>query len=218
MGANAQLLPKQHNKYPPWASYGEAAASGNPCIDAVIPRIAACAHCDTAPMRLTDYTDYSLRVLLYLAVRGEGLSTIQDISQAYGISKNHLMKVVQQLSELGWVETVRGRNGGLRLAGRTRSLTVGEVVRATESDFALVACLPDQNGERRPCVITPQCRLRGALEAARHAFLAELDRHTIDEVAGPQGPLAALLGIRTVIPVVPLTPVTTASDKPVSIS
>ena len=67
-------------------------------------------------MRLTDYTDYSLRVLLYLAVRGEGLSTIQDISQAYGISKNHLMKVVQQLAELGWVETVRGRNGGLRFA------------------------------------------------------------------------------------------------------
>ncbi|WP_027798829.1 Rrf2 family transcriptional regulator [Paraburkholderia dilworthii] len=166
-------------------------------------------------MRLTDYTDYSLRVLLYLAVRGEGLSTIQDISQAYGVSKNHLMKVVQQLSELGWVDTVRGRNGGLRLAERTRALTVGEVVRATENDFALVACLPDQNGERRACVITPQCRLRNVLEAARHAFLTELDSHTIGDVAGPQGPLAALLGIRTVIPVMPAAP---EGDKPVPIA
>ncbi|HYS63531.1 MAG TPA: Rrf2 family transcriptional regulator [Paraburkholderia sp.] len=157
-------------------------------------------------MRLTDYTDYSLRVLLYLAVRGEGLSTIQDISDAYGISKNHLMKVVQQLGELGWVETVRGRNGGLRLAECSIALSVGEVVRATESDFALVGCLPDQHGERRDCVITPQCRLRGALEAARNAFLAELDRHTIGEMAGPHGPLAALLGLSSIIPIVPAAP------------
>ncbi|ABE30595.1 Rrf2 family protein [Paraburkholderia xenovorans LB400] len=157
-------------------------------------------------MRLTDYTDYSLRVLLYLAVRGEGLSTIQDISDAYGISRNHLMKVVQQLGELGWVETVRGRNGGLRLADRTSALTVGEIVRATESDFALVGCFPDQQGERRACVITSQCRLRGALEAARHAFLSELDRHTIGEVAQPHGPLSALLGLSSVIPIVPVAP------------
>jgi len=77
-------------------------------------------------MRLTDYTDYSLRVMLYLAVRREGLATIQDISDAYGISKNHLMKVVQRLGELGWVETVRGRNGGLRLFEHSGSVTVGE--------------------------------------------------------------------------------------------
>ncbi|MFM0000083.1 MULTISPECIES: Rrf2 family transcriptional regulator [Paraburkholderia] len=155
-------------------------------------------------MRLTDYTDYSLRVLLYLAVRGSGLSTIQDISDAYGISKNHLMKVVQQLGELGWVETVRGRNGGLRLAEQTNALTVGEIVRATESDFALVGCFPDQHGERRGCVITAQCRLRNTLEAARNAFLAELDRHTIGEVAQPHGPLAALLGLSNVIPITPV--------------
>lgn len=158
-------------------------------------------------MRLTDYTDYSLRVLLYLAVRGAGLSTIQDISDAYGISKNHLMKVVQQLGERGWVETVRGRNGGLRMAEQTRLLTVGEVVRATESDFAVVACLPDQRGvQRSSCVITSQCRLRGALQAASNAFLAELDHYTIDEVAQPQAPLAALLGLSGVIPIVPLGP------------
>ncbi|CAD6510207.1 Rrf2 family transcriptional regulator [Paraburkholderia metrosideri] len=155
-------------------------------------------------MRLTDYTDYSLRVLLYLAVRGAGLSTIQDISQAYGISKNHLMKVVQQLGERGWVETVRGRNGGLRIAEQTRLLTVGQVVRATESDFAVVSCLPDQHGVQRACVITSQCQLRGALQAASNAFLAELDRYTIGEVAQPHAPLAALLGLSSVIPIVPL--------------
>jgi Rrf2 family nitric oxide-sensitive transcriptional repressor len=159
-------------------------------------------------MRLTDYTDYSLRVLLYLAVRGAGLSTIQDISQAYGISKNHLMKVVQQLGERGWVETVRGRNGGLRIAESTRMLTVGEVVRATESDFALVSCLPDHRGDQRACVIMSQCRLRGALQAASNAFLSELDRYTIGEVAEPHAPLAALLGLNSVIPIVPLAPAT----------
>ncbi|WP_341312289.1 Rrf2 family transcriptional regulator [Paraburkholderia sp. IMGN_8] len=164
-------------------------------------------------MRLTDYTDYSLRVLLYLAVRGEGLSTIQDISDAYGISKNHLMKVVQQLGELGWVETVRGRNGGLRLAEQTNALTLGEIVRATESDFALVGCFPDERGERRDCVITPHCRVRGALEAARNAFLAELDRHTIGDVAQPHGPLAALLGLSSVIPIVPIAPATPAGGS-----
>jgi Rrf2 family nitric oxide-sensitive transcriptional repressor len=162
-------------------------------------------------MRLTDYTDYSLRVLLYLAVRGDGLSTIQDISQAYGISKNHLMKVVQQLGELGWVETVRGRNGGLRLGAQSLALRVGDVVRVTESDFALVACLPDRQGQQRSCVITSQCRLRGALQAANRAFLAELDRYTIAEVAQPQSPLAALLGLSQTIQAVPL-PIPAASD------
>ncbi|MBC8748098.1 MULTISPECIES: Rrf2 family transcriptional regulator [Paraburkholderia] len=163
-------------------------------------------------MRLTDYTDYALRVLVYLAVRGDGLSTIHEISQAYGISKNHLMKVVQQLGELGWVETVRGRNGGLRLGTQSLSLTVGEVVRVTESDFALVGCLPDRQGRQRACVITSQCRLRGALQAANLAFLTELDRHTIGEVAQPQSSLAALLGLGPTTQVVPL-PIPLASES-----
>jgi len=155
-------------------------------------------------MRLTDYTDYSLRVILYLAVREEGLATIQDISDAYNISKNHLMKVVQRLGELGWVETVRGRRGGLRLARHTESLTVGQVVRATETDFALVGCFPDERGSQRHCVIQPQCQLKSVFEAAREAFLAELDRHRIVDLAQPAAPLAALLGLR---PVVRITPV-----------
>ncbi|SAL02127.1 BadM/Rrf2 family transcriptional regulator [Caballeronia fortuita] len=158
-------------------------------------------------MRLTDYTDYSLRVLLYLSVRPSGLSTIQEISEAYGISKNHLMKIVQQLGELGWVETVRGRNGGLRLSSRSKELTIGDVVRKTESDFAIVACFANQTGEQdaappqQRCVIQPSCRLRNVLVAARDAFLAELDKHTVGELAHPANELARLLGVVSIAPV-----------------
>jgi Rrf2 family transcriptional regulator, nitric oxide-sensitive transcriptional repressor len=152
-------------------------------------------------MRLTDYTDYSLRVLIYLSVRPSGLSTIQEISDAYGISKNHLMKIVQQLGELGWVETVRGRNGGLRAAERTHLLTIGEVVRKTESDFALVNCFTEGQG-RRGCVIEPACRLKGVFAAARDAFLAELDKHTVGELAKPANELARILNIVPIVPVV----------------
>ncbi|MEA3123744.1 MAG: Rrf2 family transcriptional regulator, nitric oxide-sensitive transcriptional repressor [Caballeronia sp.] len=151
-------------------------------------------------MRLTDYTDYSLRVMLYLAVRPEGLSTIQEISDAYGISKNHLMKVVQRLGELGWVETVRGRNGGLRLDPRTRSLSVGEVVRKTENDFSIVGCFADESEPHRHCVIEPHCRLRGVFAAARDAFLAELDQHTVGDLASPADELAGVLGIVRLMP------------------
>jgi Rrf2 family transcriptional regulator, nitric oxide-sensitive transcriptional repressor len=164
-------------------------------------------------MKLTDYTDYSLRVMLYLALRREGLSTIQEISDAYGISKNHLMKVVQRLGELGWVETIRGRNGGLRLAADSLALPVGDVVRQTESDFALVGCFPDEHGERRPCTIEPHCRLKHALAAARDAFLAELDRYTIGELASPKAELAGLLGLAPIVLVPPEQRVATRSPS-----
>jgi Rrf2 family nitric oxide-sensitive transcriptional repressor len=147
-------------------------------------------------MKLTDYTDYALRVMLYLAVRDDGLATIQDISDAYGISKNHLMKVVQRLGELGWVETIRGRNGGLRLFEHSLKLSVGTVVRATENDFAIVGCMAADGCEGRTCVIESQCRLKHVFFAARNAFLAELDRHTLGELAQPAAPLAMLLGLR----------------------
>jgi Rrf2 family nitric oxide-sensitive transcriptional repressor len=151
-------------------------------------------------MRLTDYTDYSLRVMLYLAVRPDGLSTIQEISDAYGISKNHLMKVVQRLSELGWVETVRGRNGGLRLDPRTPALTIGEVARRMEHDFSIVGCFADEDEPHRHCAIQSHCRLKGVFAAARDAFLAELDRHTIGELTSSADELAGLLGIVRFMP------------------
>jgi Rrf2 family nitric oxide-sensitive transcriptional repressor len=151
-------------------------------------------------MRLTDYTDYSLRVMLYLAIRPEGLTTIQEISDAYGISKNHLMKVVQRLGELGWIETVRGRNGGLKLNERSAGLTIGEVVRKTENDFVIVGCFAGDDEAHRHCVIQPHCRLKGVFAAARDAFLAELDKHTVGELAEPASELATLLGIVRFVP------------------
>lgn len=169
--------------------------------------------CPLSPliMKLTDYTDYSLRVMLYLALRGQELATIQEISDAYGISKNHLMKVVQRLGEMGWVDTIRGRNGGLRLAPNSLTLSVGDVVRHTESDFALVACFSSEHADRRSCVIEPHCRLKHALAAARGAFLAELDGYTIGELAQPPVELAGLLGLApvTFVPKSTLTPTST---------
>lgn len=148
-------------------------------------------------MRLTDYTDYSLRVLLYLTVRRDRLATIQEIADAYGVSKNHLMKIAQRLGELGWIDTVRGRKGGLRLAPQSRGLTIGEIVRETETDFALVACFPHHEGRAggTPCVIEPSCQLKGVFARARDAFLRELDSQTLEQIAEPAGALSTLLGM-----------------------
>ena len=134
-------------------------------------------------MRLTVYTDYSLRVLMFLAVRGEQLATIAEIARAYGISKNHLMKVVHQLGVAGYVETVRGKGGGLRLARPPQDIVLGEIVRHTEPDMALVPCFdPDDTS----CVIFSGCVLRGVLSEARDAFLATLDRHTLADLVRPR--------------------------------
>ncbi|MDW9238903.1 rrf2 family protein [Burkholderia thailandensis] len=137
------------------------------------------------------------------------MSTIQEISDAYGISKNHLMKVVQQLGELGWIETVRGRNGGLRLNAQSVTLTVGQVVRKTENDFALVGCFTGESEAHRNCVIQSACRLKGVFAAAREAFFAELDKHTIGELAQPASQLSMLLGL-TPVRIVPATDVRSA--------
>ena len=120
-------------------------------------------------MRLTRYTDYALRTLLYLGANEPRQSSIAEIARAYGISENHLTKVVHQLGRLGLVRTIRGRGGGLRLALSPGEIVVGAVVRQTEEDLALVECF----GEGA-CAITPACRLRRALAEALAAFLAVL--------------------------------------------
>ncbi len=118
-------------------------------------------------MRLTVFTDYALRVMLVLASRTQELLTIADISGAFGISEAHLMKVTHVLGKTGWVETVRGRNGGMRLAADPRKLRLGQVVRQLEADFALVECL----GEDNHCVLTGQCGLgAGAAAGAPGVF------------------------------------------------
>ena len=104
-------------------------------------------------MRLTVYTDYSLRLLMYLALKDDGLATIEEIAKSYGISKNHLMKVAHQLGVAGYVETVRGRHGGLRLAKPAKAIGLGEVVRHTEPDMAIVMCFEPSTRIARSAVL-----------------------------------------------------------------
>ncbi|HUW80950.1 MAG TPA: Rrf2 family transcriptional regulator [Acidocella sp.] len=130
-------------------------------------------------MRLTHYTDYALRTLIYLRLNEPRQATIAEISRAYGISENHLNKVVHHLGRLGLVKTSRGRGGGLRLAQPPEKIIVGHVVRRTEDDLALVECFA--NGS---CAITRTCRLRGVLGEALAAFLAVLDRYTLEDLIG----------------------------------
>jgi Rrf2 family nitric oxide-sensitive transcriptional repressor len=141
-------------------------------------------------VQLTRYTDYALRVLIYLALEPGRLATVEEIADRYGISRAHLTKVVHRLGRRGWVETLRGRRGGLRLARPPETIRVGDVVRATEESLALVECFE----ARGDCAIEPACGLRGALEEALAAFLAVLDRTTLaDLVARRRAPLLRLL-------------------------
>ena len=140
-------------------------------------------------MRLTQLSDYSLRVLMYLGARPERLATIQEIAVAYGISENHLMKVVHRLAQQGFVETIRGRGGGLRLKGPAESIRIGAVVRAVEEDFRIVECF----GSNDTCRITEVCRLKRVLHQALGAFLTSLDSWTLaDLVQKPKALVDAL--------------------------
>lgn len=130
-------------------------------------------------MRLTIHTDYALRMLMLLALESEPLHTIEDIARRYNISRSHLMKIAQTLVREGFIESVRGRHGGLRLGRGPKSINLGAVVRATEGSFRLVECF---DHERNACVISPACRLRGPLEEALQAFLGVLDRYCLDDL------------------------------------
>ena len=141
-------------------------------------------------MRLTVYTDYGLRLLMYVALKEGELATIQQVAEAYGISRNHLMKVAYDLGRHGFLETQRGRGGGLRLARPAGRIRLGDVVRAMEEDFALVECfVPGADG----CRITGACRLKGALNDALKAYLAVLDNYTLADLTERNRALARLL-------------------------
>jgi Rrf2 family nitric oxide-sensitive transcriptional repressor len=130
-------------------------------------------------MRLTQFTDYSLRTLLFLSANRDRLVTIQDIADLHNISKNHLMKVVYQLGQTGLVETVRGRNGGLRLAKEPADINIGQLVRTTETDFFMAECF-DRASDT--CPITNDCKLKHTLNDATRAFLAVLDQQTLADM------------------------------------
>nr|WP_298373987.1 Rrf2 family transcriptional regulator [uncultured Halomonas sp.] len=132
-------------------------------------------------MHITRYTDYSLRVLLYVALKGEERSTISEIAERYDISRNHLMKVVQELNRRGYLQAIRGKHGGLLLKRRAEDINIGALVRDTEQDLELVECF----GDRNQCVITPACRIKTMLGEALKAFLEVLDGYTLADMLGP---------------------------------
>ena len=129
-------------------------------------------------MRLTTMTDYALRLLMYVAQQPGRLCTIAEVAGAYGISEAHLMKITHQLGLAGWLETVRGKGGGMRLAAAPADINLGAVVRSVEPDFALVDCLTTDNA----CRLTGHCRLTGIVSEALQSFLAHLDRHTLADL------------------------------------
>jgi Rrf2 family nitric oxide-sensitive transcriptional repressor len=142
-------------------------------------------------MRLTTFTDYTLRVLIYLGTRqgGRRLATIGDIATAYSISENHLMKIVNHLAKLGYVDTTRGKGGGMRLAQAPEQINIGDVVRGAEEDFALVECFQPGN---QNCPIVPACALRGLVGRAVDAFFEVLDGQTLADLLEPRAQLARI--------------------------
>lgn len=148
-------------------------------------------------MQLTKFSDYALRVLMYAHAADDRRVTIEEMAASYRVSRAHLMKVVNALTRAGYLTAVRGRSGGLTLAKSAEEIRLGDVVRATEPDFALVECF----ATGRPCVIIGCCRLPRAMNEALSAFLAALDRHTLASIAlkpkdfrrvlAPGGPRAA---------------------------
>lgn len=129
-------------------------------------------------MHLTRYTDYAIRVLLYLAVKGEERTTINEIAETFSISRNHLMKIVQELNQKGYLTAIRGKSGGLLLGRRPETISLGALVRDTEHEMALVECFREDN----TCVITPSCRLQPILAEALSAFLSVLDQYTLADL------------------------------------
>lgn len=139
-------------------------------------------------MQLTQYTDYSLRVLIYLSLKKpDELGTITDISEFYGISRNHLVKVVHNLATYGFIVTLRGKYGGMRLARPASDISIGEVVRLTEPNFDIAECF---NKETNSCVITPMCSLKNILGQARTQFIRELDRYSIADALSKKNTLS----------------------------
>lgn len=144
-------------------------------------------------MRLTNYTDYALRVLIYLAVKDSNeKSTITEITEAYNISRNHLTKVIHQLGQIGVIETTRGRGGGIVLAKAPKDIRVGYIVRQTEEDFHLVECF---NKVGNQCVLTPVCGLKSVLGEALNAYLQVLDQYTIADMVDKPAAFRRLLQI-----------------------
>jgi Rrf2 family transcriptional regulator, nitric oxide-sensitive transcriptional repressor len=136
-------------------------------------------------MRLSEYTDFTLRVLMYCAAHRQRRVTIGELAEQHGLSKNHLMKIVNDLARQGLIETTRGRGGGLRLLGEPEAIRIGDVVRATETDFRLVECFdPGTNG----CTLSPRCRLKHLFGEALQGYFKALDGATLADMSAGVAP------------------------------
>ncbi len=141
-------------------------------------------------MQLTQYTDYTLRVLVYLSLQPERLVTITEIADFYHVSRNHLVKIVHGLAQLGYIETIRGKHGGMRLAHPADKISIGAVVRQTEPNFDIAECF---NQSTNHCAITPACGLKSILNQARNQFLDILDKYTIADAIKHRSALAFIV-------------------------
>lgn len=130
-------------------------------------------------MQLTHYTDYSLRVLVYLTLKQNQPVTISEIADYYKISRNHLVKIVNNLANLGYITTIRGKGGGMHLASAAQDINIGEVIRNVEPHFNIVECFAQ---EHKNCRIEPICKLKHILQTATDNFLAELDQYSLQDV------------------------------------
>ena len=148
-------------------------------------------------MRLTSFTDYSLRVLIYLAARPDQRATVAEIAQAYDIKQNHLTKVVHALAREGWLTTVRGKGGGLQLAVAASRIGIGAVARAAEGDDQPAECF---DAEANTCPIAQACRLKRVLRQATEAFHAVLDQYTLADLVQNRQALAKVLFIDRTAP------------------
>ena len=145
-------------------------------------------------MRLTNYTDYSLRVLIYLAMKKDDeLSTIKEIADTYHISKNHLMKITHELGLLGYIDTIRGRNGGIRLLMEPKDINIGELILKTEEDFHIVECFHRNEEGANHCIISPACNLKHALHESMLAFINVLKGYTLSDIIENKADLKELL-------------------------
>lgn len=147
----------------------------------------------SATMKLTTFTDYSLRVLIYLAADPTRRATIAEIAASFGVSENHLIKVIHFLGRQGWIDTVRGKGGGILLAIPPEQVIVGRVVRDTEGAAVPAECFSEDGGH---CAIATCCRLKGVLEQAVTAFHAVLDRYTLADLSRNRQALGKVLMIQ----------------------
>jgi Rrf2 family transcriptional regulator, nitric oxide-sensitive transcriptional repressor len=143
-------------------------------------------------MQLTLFTDYALRMLMYLAIAGDRLVPIAEIAEAFDSSTHYMLKVAQELARLGYIDAVRGRNGGVRLSVEPSRIGLGQLVRETEPPGGVLDCVGNAEAE---CVIVGSCRLRRVLREAQQAFHQVLDRHTLSDLLTQRNKLRQLLQI-----------------------